>query len=102
MTHPMSSAFNRIVPCALVAMSAALMGFVLGLYLGYGMGTAEPEPTTPIVSTVETEPEKSECRCGSTRTCPFGPGIVGQQTCWTSPFMVNEWTRCEPVPEGSE
>ncbi len=41
---------------------------------------------------------KSECYCGTTQTCPFGPGIVGEQSCRTS-LDKNEWSRCEPKEE---
>lgn len=90
MTHPMSSAFNRLVPCALVAMPAALMGFVLGLYLGQGIEAKEEH--LPRAAGCE-----NDCACGEVRTCPFGPGIVGRQKCRTSVVMGNEWTRCEPL-----
>ncbi len=39
----------------------------------------------------------NECGCGWRRTCPFGPGVVGEQQCETDPLMVNRWSRCEPV-----
>lgn len=39
---------------------------------------------------------RDECGCGATRTCAFGPGIVGEQHCWTA-YEKNEWSRCEPV-----
>lgn len=40
---------------------------------------------------------KDECGCGQTQTCAFGPGIVGEQSCRSSVYEKNEWTRCEPV-----
>lgn len=106
MTHPLSSAFNRLTPWALVVgtMPAALIGFVTGLYLGQGIEAKEEHLPSPLLATPAKADDgyKNECSCGEVRTCPFGPGIVGQQKCWTSVVMGNEWTRCEPAPKGSE
>jgi len=40
----------------------------------------------------------NECSCGWTQSCPFGPGIVGEQRCQSS-LDKNEWGRCEPKEE---
>ncbi len=82
----------------LTTFSFTCIGFAVGLVFGAGMQDA-PAPETAVV---EADPMKNECRCGDTRTCPFGPGIVGQQKCWTSSLMGNGWTRCEPAPKESE
>jgi hypothetical protein len=41
---------------------------------------------------------KSQCRCGQTRTCAFGFGIVGEQSCVEDQWDGNRWARCEPKP----
>lgn len=47
----------------------------------------------------EREENRDECACGQTRTCAFGPGIVGEQKCDDNTWK-NTWTRCEPRKEG--
>jgi len=78
----------------IAAMAGTIMGFFVGVV--FGVHLVRDEPT--LVSEPSLNERESECHCGHTRTCAFGPGIVGQQTCRTGPFMINEWTRCEPAP----
>lgn len=71
----------ELVVCAL----CLLIGFAAGFVL------------SPNEATTDTK--ENDCACGEVRTCAFGPGIVGQQKCWTSVVMGNEWARCEPKPK---
>lgn len=58
--------------------------FGFGIFLGYSFGE--------VAGRAE---RRNLCSCGDTRTCPFGPGIVGEQDCRTG-LDSNEWGRCEP------
>ena len=42
--------------------------------------------------------KREQCMCGETRSCPFGPGIVGKQRCTSLFGGGTEWSRCEPDP----
>jgi len=84
----------------------AVPAFALGAIFGveHAPPSDEPHPSPPTVAEFQTERQErceecgGECMCGDTQTCPFGPGIVGQQKCQSSFFRPNKWGRCEPVP----
>lgn len=42
---------------------------------------------------------KHQCSCGQKRTCAFGVGIVGEQSCQEDRWDGNKWSRCEPKLE---
>ncbi len=85
-----------------------VLGGILGLVLGGVVVSCahtsdadkrEAEHSATL-ERVKAEMPKRDCWCGATRTCAFGPGIVGEQHCQTL-GSDNEWSRCEPK-EGSE
>lgn len=65
-------------------------------YLGYIAGGAEGRRAAFEEARRARESERSECICGATQSCAFGPGIVGVQRCETGSVMQNQWSRCEP------
>jgi hypothetical protein len=92
---------------------AILMGMTLGFSVGRVTAPKTPQNGVPLVPSAAAAPavsavwpgpaepnygaKESECRCGATQTCPFGPSIVGRRTCHTGVSGVNIWSRCEPV-----
>lgn len=77
---------ERISKYAILAVvMSAIVGFFGGISYGYNEGWSKAR-----------EEYKNECLCGSTQSCAFGPGIVGEQTCRTTGSFTNKWNRCEP------
>jgi hypothetical protein len=74
-----------------------LIGIFVGLTIGFSLW--RPSKTSDqykgFVDNWKKE-YQNECSCEMTQTCPFGPGIVGEQKCLTSTNYANRWSRCEP------
>lgn len=68
----------------------AFMGF--GFVFGHTFGSASGHSSGFSAGAKRFE---NSCSCGAVRTCPFGPGVVGQQVCQTT-SLKNKWSRCEP------
>ena len=76
---------------------AGFVGHEVGYTAGYHDGTTE------AVDAFKNGP--SQCFCGATRSCAFGPGIVGRMPCettWHDDKDQNTWSRCEPDPRYRE
>lgn len=78
---------TRAQKAALAGVFLVVAGFLLYLTHGFGRFRGRAEAF---------QERRNECYCGTTRTCVFGPGIVGTQVCLTG-LDRNEWSRCEPA-----
>lgn len=84
-----------------VALGGLVVGYLTGSFAESPLGSQRrvevEQLVVPSVQAKETKfSAENECSCGDVRTCPFGPGIVGQQQCRTDAMWNNVWSRCEP------
>ena len=89
--------------CILVGIGLVLLVFIAGFKAGHDAALTPPRlqssPSLPAPDARASEDYRNRCVCGSTQTCAFGPGVVGEQRCVTDAVMTNRWSRCEPVPD---
>lgn len=82
-----------------MVLPVALGSLVIGYAVGRQADGQVQEKFVEVPSAQAKEKKfaaENECGCGDVRTCPFGPGIVGQQQCRTDALFNNVWSRCEP------